>query len=352
MTLPLTPDFTPTGFSPIKWQDNQLWLLDQRLLPHQEVWINYQTPDTVANAITDMVVRGAPAIGITAAYGMLLSALQAPTDKVYQHAMLNQLSQSRPTAINLNWALAQVNKQIDNATGTSLIEALYALAIQIHQQDVANCQSMAQHGADFIAKKTGKHTVYTHCNAGALATGGHGTALGVIRTAYAQGHIKHVLAGETRPWFQGARLTCWEMAQEGIPTTLVTEGAAAHTIRQETPSWVIVGADRIAADGSVANKIGTYNLAILAQHHGCKVMVAAPSSTFDLSLSDGMQIPIEQRNTEEVTHYQSQRIAAQGISVANPSFDITPATLIDVIVTEHGIIESPNTEKIAQHFKI
>jgi methylthioribose-1-phosphate isomerase len=350
MTLSLTPDFIPTGFSPIKWQDNQLWLLDQRLLPQQETWINYQAPEQVANAITDMVVRGAPAIGITAAYGMLLSAMQSPADNAYQHAMLEKLSQSRPTAINLNWALAQVNDQLQEVNSDSLIEKLYALATQIHQQDIDNCQAMAKHGAEVIARTGTKNKVYTHCNAGALATGGHGTALGVIRTAYAQGCIEHVFAGETRPWFQGARLTCWEMAREGIPTTLVTEGAAGHTMRQETPNWVIVGADRITADGSVANKIGTYNLAILAKHHGCKVMVAAPSSTFDLSLTDGIHIPIEQRDAQEVTHFQSQPIAAQGINVANPSFDVTPAELIDVIVTEQGIIESPDTETIAQHF--
>lgn len=345
-------NFTPTEFSPIRWRNSQLELLDQRQLPHQVEWLSYADANDVAQAITDMVVRGAPAIGITAAYGVVLSILK------HQDALISgstnnlksdiqALAKSRPTAINLHWALDRMSALIDTTEPQQLVSRLAEEAIAIHQQDIDFCHQIGQHGASLISEGS---QVYTHCNAGALATGGHGTALGVIRTAFAQNKISQVYAGETRPWFQGARLTSWELLEEGIPTFLVTEGAAGHTLKQNKVDWVIVGSDRIAADGSVANKIGTYNLAILARHHGCKVMVAAPSSTFDLSIQNGNDIPIEQRPTDEVTHYKQSAIASDGVKAINPSFDVTPPELVDVIVTERGIIHNPSTETIQAHF--
>jgi len=346
-------NFTPDEFSPIRWRNGQLELLDQRQLPHRVEWLRYSNTCEVAQAITDMVVRGAPAIGITAAYGVVLSLIN------HQNALISgnnnslqqdiqALAQSRPTAINLHWALDRMSALIERTEPEQLVSRLAKEAIAIHQQDIDFCHRIGQHGASLILEGS---RVYTHCNAGALATGGHGTALGVIRTAFAQNKIAQVYAGETRPWFQGARLTSWELLEEGIPTFLVTEGAAGHTLKQNNVDWVIVGSDRIAADGSVANKIGTYNLAILARHHGCKVMVAAPSSTFDLSIQNGADIPIEQRPTEEVTHYKESAISASGVTAINPSFDVTPPDLVDVIVTERGIIHNPSTETIKAHFE-
>lgn len=350
-------NFEPQEFSPIRWNNGALELLDQRLLPHQIHWVSYQDAPSVAQAITDMVVRGAPAIGITAAYGVALSAMAhrgtlSSEDLTPIMADITLLSNSRPTAINLMWALDHMKlcllKAVAEHTAIdAIVTALIEEAISIHQQDIHFCHSIGDHGADLLSPNS---TVYTHCNAGALATGGHGTALGVIRSAFAQDKISQVFAGETRPWLQGARLTSWELQQAGIPVRLVTEGAAGHTLKHNSVDWLIVGADRIAADGSVANKVGTYNLAILARHHNCKVMVAAPSSTFDLTIHQGDDIPIEQRADQEVTHYQDIPIAPEGVSALNPSFDVTPADLIDAIVTEHGVIERPNREKIAAHF--
>lgn len=351
-------NFEPTEFSPIRWKSGHLELLDQRLLPHQVSWLSFHDASTVAQAITDMVVRGAPAIGITAAYGVVLSALAHQTALTPEHlqpitADIALLAKSRPTAINLMWALNRMERCLLNAvsehsSSDAILATVMEEAILIHQQDIQFCHSIGAHGASLLSPNS---TVYTHCNAGALATGGHGTALGVIRTAFAQHKISRVFAGETRPWLQGARLTSWELQQAGIPTLLVTEGAAGHTLKQHAVDWLIVGADRIAADGSVANKVGTYNLAILAQHHGCKVMVAAPSSTFDLTITQGEAIPIEQRAEQEVTQYQGTQIAPEGVSAVNPSFDVTPPSLIDAIVTERGIIERPNRDKIAAHFQ-
>ncbi|WP_027874698.1 S-methyl-5-thioribose-1-phosphate isomerase [Spongiibacter marinus] len=336
----------------IRWNNNQLELLDQRALPNTCAYLSYDRAEDVAHAIRDMVVRGAPAIGITAAYGMALACRQCgeqPSVAAWTKALAaprQTLADSRPTAVNLFWALQRCDLVVEQyGNGPGLGSAMLALAQQIHQEDIDINRRIGDHGATLIEPDS---LVYTHCNAGALATGGYGTALGVIRSAWREGTIRGVIAGETRPWMQGARLTSWELMQDAIPVTLATEGAAAQLMRELTPSWVIVGADRVAANGDVANKIGTYNLAIIARHHGVKMMVAAPTSTFDRTM-DGPDIPIEQRSASEITHSQGTAIAPQGCPAHNPAFDVTPASLIDAIVTEHGVIHQPGRDTIAAH---
>ena len=324
-----------SSFHAIEWRGQSLHLLDQRVLPHTHTVHDYTTAADVADAIRDMVVRGAPAIGITAAYGYALDALNGrDLGEAYK-----VLAESRPTAVNLIWALERMAN-----LGTEDPHALVAEAKKIHEEDIAANLAMGQFGASLI--KEGSR-IYTHCNTGALATGGHGTALGIIRSAYADGKITQVYAGETRPWLQGARLTAWELMKDNIPVKLVCDGAAAQLFRAKGADWVIVGADRITANGDVANKIGTYSLAVLAKHHGMKVMVAAPTTTFDLSLDSGNAIPIEQRPMSEVTSLNGQPIAPEGCEAINPSFDVTPAELIDAIVTEKGFVEHPTVENIA-----
>ncbi len=336
----------------IRWNQDCLELLDQRLLPNSLSYLSFDEPIAVAAAIRDMVVRGAPAIGITAAYAMALAAARCPPQpsvSAWATALAparQALADSRPTAVNLFWALQRCDLVIEqHGNSGELPLAMLALAQQIHREDIAINQRIGDHGAALIGANS---LVYTHCNAGALATGGYGTALGVIRSAWRDGTLRGVIAGETRPWLQGARLTSWELMQDGIPVTLAIEGAAAQLMRELRPAWVIVGADRVAANGDVANKIGTYNLAIIARHHGVKMMVAAPTSTFDRSI-DGPQIPIEQRSAEEITHNQGVATAPQGCPVHNPAFDVTPASLIDAIVTEHGVIHQPNREAVLAH---
>ncbi|CAA0091391.1 Methylthioribose-1-phosphate isomerase [Zhongshania aliphaticivorans] len=339
--------------SAIIWSNNQLQLLDQRILPARCEYLHYDDPFAVAEAIRNMVVRGAPAIGITAAYGMVLAAQQLASQPASVAAWCAALSaareaiaNSRPTAVNLFWALNRCDQVIEEqGNGGQVLAALRELAIQIHAEDVTINQRIGDFGASLIPHNS---IVYTHCNAGALATGGYGTALGVIRSAHRDGKIKGVFAGETRPWLQGARLTSWELMQDDIPVTLAIEGAAAHLIREHKPSWIIVGADRVAANGDAANKIGTYNLAIIAKYHGTKVMVAAPTSTFDAHI-DGPQIPIEQRPGNEISHSFGHQVAPTNIATSNPAFDVTPAQLIDAIVTEHGIIHQPNRERVLAH---
>ena len=316
-----------TAVTAIRWTNDALELLDQRLLPHQQLWHRYHSAIDVAQAIRDMVVRGAPAIGIAAAYGYALDALAQRDLSQAEHV----LAASRPTAVNLFWALKRMSKVAENAhSAHTFVEE----ALRIHQEDVAANLAMARYGADLLPEAA---TLYTHCNTGALATGGHGTALGVIRTAFQQQKIKHVYAGETRPWLQGSRLTAWELQQEGIPSTLVGDSAAAHLFQRERIDWIIVGADRIAANGDTANKIGTYSLAVLAKHHGIKMMVVAPSSSFDLSLASGHDIHIEQRPAQELTEFHGQAVAPHHFPALNPSFDVTPYDLIDAIVTEKGL---------------
>lgn len=338
----------------IRWQAPVLALLDQRVLPLEERWNQYSDVEGVVDAIKTMVVRGAPAIGIAAAYGVVLAARAAHARRgegwrESMPAAMQLLAESRPTAVNLFWALDRMQRLLDRLPdGVDPEPALLQEAIAIHDEDLAANRHMGQLGADVIreAALSGRY-VLTHCNTGSLATGGYGTALGVIRSAWSQQLIDGVYADETRPWLQGARLTAWELMQDNVPVTLNADVAAAHLMASGKISWVIVGADRITANGDVANKIGTYALAVLAKYHGVKFMVAAPASTFDLSLQSGKQIPIEQRGPEEVVAVQGKRIAPEGVSVYNPVFDVTPASLIDVIVTEKGVIHAPSVATVA-----
>lgn len=331
----------------IEWRDQQLILLDQRVLPGAVEFINVKSVEDAFSAIKDMVVRGAPAIGITAAYAVVVSALSNKRSD-YKTACaaierdIKKLAQARPTAVNLRWALARM-RQCLHEHSSDWVSALEKEAIQIHEEDIKANHVMAKYGADYIAANS---NVMTHCNAGALATGGLGTALGVIREAYGQGKLNNVFANETRPWFQGSRLTAWELMQDNIPVNLVCDSAAASAVREHGIDWIIVGADRVAANGDVANKIGTFSLAVLARHLGKKFMVVAPTSTIDLQSASGLDIKIEVRDDKEVTHIDQKSLTAQGVKAWNPVFDITPASLVDVIVTELGAIENPNQEKI------
>ncbi len=331
----------------IRWRGNKLQLLDQRLLPHEVTYLCYDDVDAVADAIRDMVVRGAPAIGITAAYGIVLAArarfAESPDDwKRAIEADLQTLAAARPTAVNLFWAIERMRELMVDIDGNPE-STLLAAARRIHDDDIAANRRMGELGAALIETPC---AILTHCNAGALATGGYGTALGVVRAGFAAGKITHVYADETRPWMQGARLTTWEMVQEGIPVTLQAEGAAAHLMKQGRVGWVIVGSDRIAANGDVVNKIGTYGLAVLARHHRVKFMVVAPASTVDMGIACGDDVTIEQRSPDEVLYLTGQRIAAVGAEAWNPAFDVTPAALVDAIVTERGVVRNPDAEKM------
>jgi len=331
------------------WQDGQLHLLDQRKLPHEQTFLVLTQVSEVAQAIKDMVVRGAPAIGITAAYGIVLAAQAAYAKAPEQwqtviQADLQQLAQARPTAVNLVWAIQRLSQCFAEITGDP-VPVLLTEAQRIHQEDIDANHQMGDLGAAVLPANNCR--VLTHCNAGALATGGYGTALGVIRSAYTQNQISQVYADETRPWLQGARLTAWELLHDQIPVTLLAEGAAAALMQKQQIDWIIVGSDRITANGDVANKIGTYSLAVLARYHGVKFMVVAPTSTVDMTLTAGQQIIIEERAKQEVLSLGGQPIAAAGANAWNPSFDVTPAELVDVIVTEKGVVKQPNREKMA-----
>ncbi|WP_431636612.1 S-methyl-5-thioribose-1-phosphate isomerase [Dyella sp. KULCS107] len=316
----------------VQWQGDHLRLLDQRLLPREERWMDCRTAADVTQAIRDLVVRGAPAIGIAAAWGVVLAAQQGePLD-----AALATLRAARPTAVNLMWALDRMKQRIAAGADAAAL-AVEAQAIQ--DEDLAANRHMGELGASLIAPGSG---VLTHCNTGSLATAGFGTALGVIRAGVASGRIGQVYAGETRPWQQGARLTMYELVRDGIPAKLIADSAAAHLMKSGAVQWVIVGADRIAANGDTANKIGTYQLAIAARHHGVKFMVAAPSSTVDMATPDGESIEIELRDATELLSTAGQRTVVDGAEAWNPVFDVTPAELIDAIVTERGVIERPN----------
>ena len=329
----------------IAWDGHALKLLDQRHLPLEEQYITCTSAEDVAAAIRDMVVRGAPAIGISAAYGVVLAARAAGDAWLSQlEPAFELLAASRPTAVNLFWALDRMR----DAMASSSLADLEQVAIQIHEADHADNLRMGDFGAAQIPQGT---AVYTHCNTGSLATAGYGTALGVIRSAYRDGLITQVYAGETRPWLQGARLTAWELMRDQIPVDLVVDSAAGSILRDQNVSWVIVGADRVCRNGDVANKIGTYNLAVLAKHHGVKFMVAAPLSTIDVHCVQGADIEIEQRAGEEITAFRDQQIAPSDCSAHNPVFDVTPAALIDCLVTEHGCIHHPSTAAIEAHVK-
>lgn len=340
---------------PIIWENDQLSLLDQRLLPGKSQYIALHSAEDVATAIRDMVVRGAPAIGITAAYGIVLAIRRRLSEGERWRSMIKQdldlLASSRPTAVNLFWAIDRMTRCLDGILSDHP-EVIYAHLLSeakaIHEQDIAANHAMGQLGAALIAPNS---AVLTHCNAGALATGGFGTALGVIRTAWAEQRLRQVYADETRPWLQGARLTAWELTKDHIPVTLICEAAAATLFKTESIDWVIVGSDRIAANGDVANKIGTYSLAVLARYHGVKMMVVAPTSTVDMNIPTGQQIPIEHRSSEEVLQYAGQAVAASEAQAWNPAFDVTPAELVDVIVTEKGVIEQPSSGKMQEHMQ-
>lgn len=324
----------------LQWTGDSLIVLDQRKLPEQVVYDEYRDAAGVTEAIATMRVRGAPAIGIAAAYGVVLSVKQHYSASVndWQQrvaADIEMLAKSRPTAVNLFWALdrmrAVLKQQSDNP-----VPAMQACAEQIHADDIAANLKMGELGADILAGSKG---IMTHCNTGTLATGGYGTALGVIRSSYQRKPVK-IYAGETRPWLQGVRLTVWELAQDGIPVTLCADSAAAWLMKSGAIDWIIVGADRIAANGDTANKIGTYSLAVLARHHGVKVMVVAPTSTIDWTIKNGEQIEIEERNQNELLpdcYIQPDSI----VSAWNPVFDVTPAALISAIVTERGAVLNP-----------
>jgi methylthioribose-1-phosphate isomerase len=332
----------------VHWVDDMVHLIDQRQLPQVEKILHIHDCGVVVHAIRDMVVRGAPAIGITAAYGAVLAGRDSyRQDPVNWRPLFEQhldlLEQARPTAVNLSWALGRMRDKAATLTGNPEA-ALLEEARAIHEEDLQANRAMGELGAGFITKGS---AVLTHCNTGSLATGGYGTALGVIRSAWSAGKISQVYADETRPWLQGSRLTAWELIKDEIPVTLLVDGAAAHLMRQGMVQWVIVGSDRIASNGDVANKIGTYSAAVAARHHGVKFMVVAPSSTVDMSMSSGADIPIESRPSAEVLELAGHPVAAAGANAWNPAFDVTPAELVDVIVTERGVVEQPDHEKMS-----
>lgn len=319
----------------LHWTGETLKVLDQRCLPDTIRYDEYRDAPGVADAIVTMRVRGAPAIGIAAAFGVVLSARQHLKNPALIINDLELLAKSRPTAVNLFWALDKM-RWILEQNPANLLEVLEKAALKIHADDLADNHRMGELGAELLKGAKG---VLTHCNAGALATGGYGTALGVIRTAVNRG-LQNVYAGETRPWLQGARLTVWELAQDGIPVTLIADSAAAWLMQSGVIDWIVVGADRIALNGDTANKIGTYSLAVLARQHGVKMMVVAPTSTIDWQMTDGRAIKIEQREASELL----PAVYAQPgslVSAWNPVFDVTPAELISAIVTERGVIENP-----------
>jgi methylthioribose-1-phosphate isomerase len=331
----------------LQWVDERLHLLDQRLLPLQVQSVVCASAEDTARAIRDMVVRGAPAIGCAAAYGVALEALSAQHEaREHLIVRLTQaialLAASRPTAVNLTWALARMRAVIDS-TPPNLAQMLVDEAHAIAREDVAANRAMGVHGATLLADGM---RVLTHCNAGALATAGHGTALGVIRSTVEAGKRIMVYADETRPFLQGARLTAWELQQDGIPVTLIADNAAGYLMSRGEIDAVIVGADRIAANGDVANKIGTYGVAVLARRHGLPFYVAAPVSTIDITLASGTRIPIEERAPEEVTHAAGVCIAPAGVSVRNPVFDVTPAELVTALITERGVVRAPDAAGI------
>ena len=324
----------------VQWRDDCLRLLDQRKLPFDEAWVDCRDASEVAEAIHDLVVRGAPAIGITAAWGVVLAAQRGDD----LDATMATLRAARPTAVNLMWALDRMRACID---GRADAESLAREAQAIRDEDLAANRAMGAMGAALIQPESG---VLTHCNTGSLATAGFGTALGVIRAGYESGNIARVFADETRPWLQGARLTMWELQRDGIPATLIADSAASHLMRAGEVKWVIVGADRIAANGDTANKIGTYQLAITAKYHGVKFMVVAPSTTVDMATPSGEAIHIELRDPLELLSHAGQRTVAENAQAWNPVFDVTPHELIDVLVTERGVIERPDAAALRAMF--
>ena len=339
----------------IEWKDDAVVMIDQRKLPTAEVYVTCKTAKEVAKAITTMVIRGAPAIGVAAAMGIALGMRRSTATGTKQFVtefqrVCDLMAATRPTAVNLFWAIDRMKKTFAEAAqrGFSVDELKVRLedeARAIHDEDIQSCRTMGAHGAALVPESA---RILTHCNAGALATAGYGTALGVIRAAAEQGKRIAVLADETRPFLQGARLTAWELVKDGIETTVITDSMAASMMRLKEVDLVVVGADRIAANGDVANKIGTYGVAVLAREHGIPFYVAAPLSTIDLGTPDGSRIPIEERNGREVTHVGASRLTPEGARIRNPAFDVTPSKYVTAIITERGIARAPYEESLVQ----
>jgi methylthioribose-1-phosphate isomerase len=339
----------------LRWQRDRLELIDQRLLPQRFEYVTCSDAAETAAAIRAMVVRGAPAIGCAAAFGVALEARRlhanagASRDAAIERAF-SALRASRPTAVNLFWALERMHSAyaiVSKQDAAVMASALAAEAEGIFAEDLQVNRTMGRHGAALVPDGA---RIMTHCNAGALATSGHGTALGVVRSARDAGKRISVIANETRPFLQGARLTAWELLQERIPVTLVTDGMAGHLMQRGKVDLIIVGADRVAANGDVANKIGTYPLAVLAARHGIPFYVAAPLSTVDRAIPDGSGIPIEERDPAEVTGFRSERWAPQGVAVVNPAFDVTPASLVTALITERGVVRAPTRDSLGALF--
>ncbi len=337
------------------WTDEGVRFIDQTKLPLEESYVLAKTYEEVADVIVTMVVRGAPAIGVSAAYGVVLGAMKTEATTPAEFApeferICSRLAATRPTAVNLFWAIDRMKGLFGNLrlSGTSLDQIkkrLLAEAHAMYNEDIAACKAMGAYGGELLPQEGG---VLTHCNAGALATCGYGTALGVIRAAVEQGKKIHVYADETRPFLQGARLTAWELMADGIPTTVICDNMAASLMRRGKIQAVVVGADRIAANGDTANKIGTYNVAILAREHGIPFYVAAPRSTVDLATPTGDSIPIEERPAVEVTHHGGKQLTPNGVGICNPAFDVTPARLVTAIITERGVMRAPYTTSLRE----
>ena len=336
----------------VAWEDGAVVMIDQRRLPAETVLLRCRDHREVAAAIKDMAIRGAPAIGVAAALGLALGVRTSRSDRGALRAefgdMCASFAATRPTAVNLFWAIERMRRRFEAlaATGAeALRDGLLGEALAIQAEDVSACRRIGDLGAELLPARA---RVLTHCNAGALATAGYGTALGIIRSAARLGKLECVYAGETRPWLQGARLTAWELLQDGIPTTVIADSMAGHLMARREIDAVVVGADRIAANGDVANKIGTYTVAVLAREHGLPFYVAAPVSTFDLRTPTGAEIPIEERPAEEVTHIAGRRVAAEGAAVRNPAFDVTPHRHVTAIVSERGVALPPFAESLRE----
>jgi len=338
----------------LEWLGDAVRFLDQTKLPAEETYVTCRTYLQVADAIRTMVVRGAPAIGVAAAMGIALGMQHAPDDPVKMRRCLEEIcaamARTRPTAVNLFWAIRRMREKFESARGSGMTpakvrQAMVEEAQRMHAEDIAANQALGRHGATLMPAGG---AILTHCNAGALATCGYGTALGVIRAAVETGKRISVYAPETRPFLQGSRLTAWELTRDGIPTTVISDSTAGAMMQQGKIAAVVVGADRIAANGDVANKIGTYPLAVLAREHAIPFYVAAPFSTVDLTTPDGEHIPIEQRPAREVTHFAGQPIAPEGVQVENPAFDVTPQRYLTAIITERGIARPPYSESLRQ----
>jgi methylthioribose-1-phosphate isomerase len=340
-------------FDTIRWKGDAVLLIDQRILPTREDYVVCRDAQSVAQAIKDMVVRGAPAIGVTAAMGIALGlksrgAASEAELRVAMASLADLLAATRPTAVNLFWAIERMKRRFEELLPEGIARTLEGMereALVIQKEDIEMNRQMGAHGEKLLADGA---RVLTHCNAGALATAGYGTALGVIRAAVEAGKRISVFADETRPFLQGARLTAWELLKDGIPVTLITDNMAGHFMARGEIDAVVVGSDRIAANGDVANKIGTYSVAVLAKEHGIPFYVAAPTSTFDLSIATGKDIPIEERSPEEVTHVQGVRIAPEGVSIRNPAFDVTPNRMVTAIVCENGVARAPYNESLRE----